>query len=88
MIEQRPDLCEEHDGALPSGFRDLNELRKKQYELLEEYDGGPYGSVSKMPEFETWSKYVRTYLRGVKGPKRSRRAGRPTGSSVVNFKQI
>ncbi|MCH8269998.1 MAG: hypothetical protein IH985_02145 [Planctomycetes bacterium] len=64
---------------IPDGQATEDE-RKSQWEYLRDHGCPAY--PDSIPSFETWTKYVRDYLRLTKGPRNTSRAGR-TGRSIV-----
>jgi hypothetical protein len=67
---------------------------RKAYDLLNEEgipeDAGDSGALTdyELPKFDTWARQVRKARQLLRNQKHTRRAGRPTGKSVVRQDQI
>lgn len=81
---ERPDLAPGDDDKKP--------YTRGQHEYISDYDCPSYPdddrTGSRVPSWETWSRYVRQFLRVTEGPRQSPRSGRPTGASIAKAEDL
>lgn len=59
-----------------------------QYSKIQSDGCDAYGDDTPLPDLDTWSRYVRDYIRLTSGSRRSPRSGRELGGSIVRLDAI